>query len=405
MTTTVSRNPTGDEAVSGTWTGTAGSRYLVVDDFPDTTPTDELIHGTTAGNLTFTFTAFSIPSEAANISVAVRYVDAKNGTQGNNIAARLKVGGAYYASATHSPTNNSYVQRTDTFATNPRTSAAWTVAQVNGTDGSNSLQAFGWVSTDASPTIDLTSIRLDVTYDRDLTLVGEVGTFTETGQAASTITGRIVNGEVGTFTEDGQTANTITGRVVSGEAGSLAQSGQDAVFEFTPSSAVTYQLNALAGEYTVGNRTWATGGWDTTYWGDVGENAILTYEREIQTESGAYVLTGQTAGLQVGHYLSGGAGTFIETGQAAGLLQGYAATGEAGGFTTSGQSAGTLRGAQASGAAAAFTVTGQSAGTLRGSQVTGDAGAYTTTGQAATFARPGMPLPMCAGSRPRRWCH
>jgi hypothetical protein len=153
MAATATRNPTSDEAVSGTWTGSVGARFGVVDDYPDTAGADELTHGTTAGNLTFGFSAFSIPAIATGISVFVDYYDYKNGSQASSIAARLKVGGSYFASSAHNPANGaaSRTQRTDTFATNPKTSAAWTPAQINGTDGTNDLQAFGWVSTDASP--------------------------------------------------------------------------------------------------------------------------------------------------------------------------------------------------------------------------------------------------------------
>lgn len=160
---TVSRAPTSDEAVSGSWTGSAGSRYTLVDDYPDTTGADKLTHGTTAGNITFGFTAFAIPSGSSNISVSVLYYDDKNGTGACQVGARLKVGGNYYNAATHNPVNGVFTQRTDSWATNPKTGVAWTVDDINGV-GANALQAFGWNSTDASPTIDLTSIQLDVTY-------------------------------------------------------------------------------------------------------------------------------------------------------------------------------------------------------------------------------------------------
>ena len=107
MAATVTRNPDSDEAVSGIWTGSAGSRWGVVDDYPDTSGTDELTHGTTAGNLTFGFSAFSLPAVATNIAVFVDYYDYKNGSQTCNIAGRLKVGASYFASSTHNPGNGS----------------------------------------------------------------------------------------------------------------------------------------------------------------------------------------------------------------------------------------------------------------------------------------------------------
>jgi hypothetical protein len=160
---TVSRAPTSDEAVSGTWTGGVGVRYAIVDDYPDTTPTDTLTHGTTAGNITFGFSAFSIPAGSTSISVQVRYYDDEAATGANNVGGRLKVGGNYYNAATHNP-STTQTARSDNWATNPKTTAAWTVAEVNGTDGTNALQAFGIVSTDANPTFFITSIEVQVTY-------------------------------------------------------------------------------------------------------------------------------------------------------------------------------------------------------------------------------------------------
>jgi hypothetical protein len=134
-----------------------------VDDHPDSGGTDSLTHGTTAGNLTFGFAALSLPAAATAITVLVDYYDLKNGSQACNIGARLKIGGTYHNATTHNPANGVRTLRTDTFATNPKTGAAWTVADVNGT-GANPLQAFGWVSTDASPTVGLSSIQLRVQY-------------------------------------------------------------------------------------------------------------------------------------------------------------------------------------------------------------------------------------------------
>lgn len=163
LAATASQNPTSDDAVSGTWDGTAGSRYTVVDDHPDSSGADYLTHGTTGGNLTFGFSAFSIPAGSTSISVDVIYYDQKTASQACNIGGRLKVGGNYYNATTHNPANGTWTLRTDSWSTNPKTSSAWTVDDVNGV-GANALQAFGWVSTDASPTIRLSSIIIQVTY-------------------------------------------------------------------------------------------------------------------------------------------------------------------------------------------------------------------------------------------------
>jgi hypothetical protein len=160
---TASQNPTSDEAVSGTWTGTAGSRYTLVNDHPDASGSTYLEHGTTAGNLTFGFSAFSVPTGSTVAQVDVIYYDQKTAAQACNIGGRLKVGGNYYNATTHNPASGTWTLRTDTWTTNPKTTVAWTVDDINGV-GTNALQAFGWVSTDASPTIRLSSVLVQVTY-------------------------------------------------------------------------------------------------------------------------------------------------------------------------------------------------------------------------------------------------
>lgn len=156
-----SRAPTSDEAVSGTWTGTAGSRYTLVDDFPDTGAADSLVVSTASGgNLTFGFSAFSIASDKVIVKVEVCYRNYKGGANPNAIGGRLKIGGTYYNAATHSPPNGSgnMVLHQDTWTTNPATGSAWTPAEVN------AIQAFGWTCTDGAPAITLPDIQLEVSY-------------------------------------------------------------------------------------------------------------------------------------------------------------------------------------------------------------------------------------------------
>jgi hypothetical protein len=165
------RNPTSDVAFSGTWSGTPGSRYTLVDDYPDAgNPiTDGLTHGTTAGQGLFGFNAFSLPSDATNIVVRVNYYDFKNGAQACNIRVRIRCNdttGRDAPSGSHNPNNGNgaITQRFQDYTTNPKTGVAWTVNDINGV-GSNAISAFGWISTDANPTITLSSINLQVLYD------------------------------------------------------------------------------------------------------------------------------------------------------------------------------------------------------------------------------------------------
>lgn len=164
-TYTVTRVPTNDDTVSGTWTGTAGSRYTVVNDYPDTE--DYLSHGYTSGYITFGYeTINNVPPDATNISVSVKYYERKGTGTTCTSAARLVVGGAAYNASTHVVGYTGFELKTDTWATNPKTSSAWTSDDINGV-GSNALSKIGWYSTDANPYIYYASMQLEITYDSE----------------------------------------------------------------------------------------------------------------------------------------------------------------------------------------------------------------------------------------------
>jgi hypothetical protein len=166
---TQTRAPTSDEAASGTLSGSAGTRYTLLDDHPDTTGADILTFGTTTAQITFGFSAFSIPAGAVINNVQVQYYDGEAANGANNCCGRLKVGTSYFNATTHNPAGTTYTSRTDTWATNPATSAAWTVDQVNGVGG-NALAAFGIGSTDSNPTFRVSSVQVVVDYSIDVTL-------------------------------------------------------------------------------------------------------------------------------------------------------------------------------------------------------------------------------------------
>jgi hypothetical protein len=178
---TLTRNPTSDVTSSGTWSGTAGSRYTLVDDYPSTDTADQLTHGTAAGAILFGYDAISIPADNTISAVRVYYYNRDVSNGGNNIGARLSVGGVNYNAATHNP-STTVTLNTDVFTTNPRTGVAWTVDDVNGV-GSNALTAFGFQSTDANPVIWIQSAQLEITYFAAYRMTADQGTFTLTGIA------------------------------------------------------------------------------------------------------------------------------------------------------------------------------------------------------------------------------
>ncbi len=264
----VTRAPTSDEAINGAWSGSAGTRYTLVDDYPDTTPNDILTSPTATGGcqITFGFTAFTIPAGSTSISVQVMYRDDEASTGNNNCGGRLKVGGNYYNASTHNPSTTA-TDRSDDWAINPATSAAWTVDQVNGS-GANALQAFGINSSDASPSFFITAIQIQITYTPPLPTVTtqdatSVAEETATGNGNITVDGgscdlRGVVYDTGTHADPG---NVAPGS--SGYAGNAQEAGS-----FT-AGAFTRSLTSLAPNTLYYARAWAHNTQGYAYGGEV----------------------------------------------------------------------------------------------------------------------------------------
>jgi hypothetical protein len=155
------RDPENDISTAGTWSGTAGNRYLLVNDFPDAS-SNFLLHGTTAGNILFGYSAFSIPSNATDIVVRVKYYDQDATSGNNNLGSQIRVNSLSYPSATHNPTTTTTLV-VDEWLTNPNTGTDWTPTVINGS-GTTGLNAFGLRSTDANPQIRIYSVQIEIEY-------------------------------------------------------------------------------------------------------------------------------------------------------------------------------------------------------------------------------------------------
>jgi hypothetical protein len=160
---------------------------LLLDDHPDSAnPAADVTTCSGAGALVMGFSVFDVPANSTSISVQVLYYDFKNGSQGSVAGSLLRCNDTTNrnSAATHNPGNGNanIALRTDSYATNPKSGAAWTVDEVNGV-GTNGLTAFGVRVTDASPTVAFSSAQLQVTYTEPVQAITGTGAFT--AQAAS----------------------------------------------------------------------------------------------------------------------------------------------------------------------------------------------------------------------------
>lgn len=245
--TTATANPTSDESVTGSWTGSVGSRYTLVDDYADTVPTDVLDTPTAAGGaqITFGYTAFAIPTGSTAISVQVKYYDQDSTSGTNNSGGRLKVNGLYFNAATHNP-STTLTSRSDNWATNPNTTAAWTVGDINGTSASP-LQAFGFNSTDASPLVRYSSVQIQVTYTPPLA-GGWTKVQSVVASRAASIAATVTAGNLIVLYMDWETSPTTSVTVSDGTSSlvvkSLANNGNNELGQFA------YLLSANGGAKT-----------------------------------------------------------------------------------------------------------------------------------------------------------
>ncbi len=162
--------PTSDENNSGSFTTTPF--FSKVNDASDAT----LIVGVAnaGGHMTFGFTAFSVSAGSTITNLVLHYRCRSTTTStANNGASIIKVGGTYYGSGDTAggdtgnacPSSGGAVgDFSFTFTTNPKTSAAWTVAEINGTDGTNPLQAFGVGGSDFNPDVNFYDVDATVNY-------------------------------------------------------------------------------------------------------------------------------------------------------------------------------------------------------------------------------------------------
>lgn len=162
---TVTYAPTADgSVVSGTYSGTAGTRYTLIDDYGGGAQTSDYLDLTSngGGTILFTFGTPAVPVGATGITVSMDYLDSDvgTGTGTNNVAGQLSYGGTTYGFSRHNPNTfgTTFTDWTDAWGTSPATNAAWTVAEAN------SIDSFGFGGIDWNPDVRIASTRLRITY-------------------------------------------------------------------------------------------------------------------------------------------------------------------------------------------------------------------------------------------------
>lgn len=233
------RFPTGDISAAGTWSvypTSPTTKWDKVDETPHDSDSTYLLHGTTAGNALFSFSAFSIPAGSTISDLTVTLVARDNTSGTNKMQPAITVNGTnYLTTSTSTNVATSYGPISYAYTTNPDTGAAWTVDDINGI-GSNTLQGFGVRSADANPQIRVTQVFAEVNYTT-MTVATDKSSYETSGETISA-TGTVYNNTTGNLT------NTVIDYVVFIDANSDGQ----------PDAGETYVTSGCAG-----SDTWASG--------------------------------------------------------------------------------------------------------------------------------------------------
>lgn len=188
---TQNRTPTSDENNTGSFT--TSPLWSKMNDASDAT----LIVGVnnTGGHASFGFTAFSVPAGAIISKLSIHYRCRSTTTSTAQIcASNIKVGGTYYGSGdtaggdagSGAPSSAGAISdRTFDFTTNPKTGLSWTIAEINGTDVTNPLQAFGVGSNDYNPDVNFYDVDATVTYSSPPTVALNTPADAATGQSTT----------------------------------------------------------------------------------------------------------------------------------------------------------------------------------------------------------------------------
>jgi hypothetical protein len=232
---TQTRAPTSDISATGTWTGSAGSRFSLVDDYPDSAGADVLTHGTTAGNILFGFSAFTVPAGSTAVGLLIRVTARRNAGGSATFAARITFNNGNVRDGTAAtPGNGTLSTHTFNWGTgNPSSATTWTVDEINGI-GPHGIASIGIVSTDANPTISIAALEAEASYT-PATIPGTIsstldgvssnlqGVVRNAGTFASTLAGVTANAS-GSIGPSGTIASTLAG-VTANFSGALPSSG------------------------------------------------------------------------------------------------------------------------------------------------------------------------------------
>jgi hypothetical protein len=210
-------------------------------------------------------------------------------------------------------------------------------------------------------TLDM-SMMLKGSSGNAYTVAGAEGSFTISGQAATTAASRKLANAEGAFTISGQAAAFSRGHSIAGAEGAFTISGQAA--------GLGIGMPGAEGAFVIS-----------------GQSATLTYTPHgnytLSGAEGSFTISGQAGALNRAGKLAGAEGSFSISGQA--MLPAVGMSGTEGAFVISGEPATLNRGIKLAGAEGAFVISGQSSVLGHGYNFAPNEGSFVISGQSSKF--------------------
>jgi hypothetical protein len=226
-------------------------------------------------------------------------------------------------------------------------------------------------------------VMLRVREIQAISFNAEVGSYSITGQAATTAASRSFNAEAGAYSLTGQAATLALTKELSANSGSYAITGQAADFVLAKS------ISADSGSYVISGQNAELsflGSAVQVSWLEI-EAAVGAYS--IDAASGAYSISGQLAALTKSTVFSADSGAYVISGQPANFVSTRTFEASAGSYVVTGQPATFVAPQTFNAEVGSYSITGQAAD-LQYVAVSGldaQAGSYVVTGQDATLIR------------------
>lgn len=247
----------------------------------------------------------------------------------------------------------------------------------------NKVQTYAAIATVGSYTSTGQDVLFTIgTAARHILMTADVGSFSETGQVVTLARSYSLPITVATFAENGQTVVLSYKRVFASAVGTFTETGQVANSRRTYNFITEVGSFSKTGQIALFRRTYSVPSNVGTFTLN-GQTVVLRHSSVVTSNAGSFALSGLTTTvLSHSHTLTADASTYSLNGQSSGFINNKAIGTNAGSFALSGQSVGLLRAYNNTANVGSLALSGLTTTTLvTGHTLTASNGSFSLNGQ------------------------